>query len=126
MFTKKILLVDQEPQLTLLVRQALERTGKYSIIEEHTTQRILETAHSFQPDLILIDLTTGGADGDFIAKQIRTDTILKDTPIVCLSSLRSGEAVASTGTLDGYSFSVTPVRIEELVGGVEELFFTSP
>jgi hypothetical protein len=42
--------------------------------------------------------------------------------VIRLSSLRAGEAVVdSSGTLDGYSFSIAPVRIEELVRGVDEL-----
>ena len=67
MVTKRILLVDQEPQITLFVRQALEKTGKYSVREEHTGELAPEAARSFRPDLILVDLIAEGADGDFLA-----------------------------------------------------------
>ena len=83
----------------------------------------MQAAREFRPDLILVDLIAEGADGDYFTKQFHTDVILQNTPVVCLSSLRSGESVGSSGFLGGYSFSVTPVRIEELVRGVEELFF---
>jgi PleD family two-component response regulator len=65
MVTKRILLVDQEPQITLLVRQTLEKTGKYSVRAEHPGELALEAARSFRPDLILVDLMAEGADGDF-------------------------------------------------------------
>jgi PleD family two-component response regulator len=122
MVTKRILLVDQEPQITLLVRQTLEKTGKYSVRAEHTGELALEAARSFRPDLILVDLIAEGADGGFFTGEFHADAFLQDTPVVRLSSLRSGDAVDSNGTLDGYSFSIAPVRIEELVRGVEELF----
>ena len=122
MVTRRIRLVDQEPQITLLVRQALEKTGKYSVREEHTGELALEAARSFRPDLILVDLIAEGADGDFFTRQFRADAFLRGTPVVRLSSRRAGEAVVdSSGTLDGYSFSIAPVRIEELVRGVDEL-----
>jgi CheY-like chemotaxis protein len=71
MVTKRILLVDQEPQITLLVRQALEKTGKYSVRAEHTGELALEAACWFRPDLILVDLIAEGADGDFLPGSFR-------------------------------------------------------
>ncbi len=123
MDTKRVLLIDQEPQITSLVRRALEKTGRYSVREEHPGAPALSAARSFRPDLILVDLVADGAEADFITRQFRAEAFLKDTPVVCLNSLRSGAAVCSSGTLSGYDFSVTPVGIEELVRGVEELFF---
>jgi hypothetical protein len=70
MVTKRILLVDQEPQITLLVRQALEKTGKYSVREAHNGELALEAARSFRPDLILVDLIVEGADRDFFYQAV--------------------------------------------------------
>ena len=86
MVTKRILLVDQEPQITLLVRQALEKAGNYSVREERTGELALQAAREFRPDLILVDLIAEGADGNHFAKQFHTDVLLRDTPVVCLSS----------------------------------------
>jgi PleD family two-component response regulator len=122
MAAKRILLVDQAPQITSLVRQALEKTGKYSVREEQTGLLALEAARSFRPDLILVDLIAEGADGELLTRQFHADPLLQNTPVVCLSSLRAEEAVDSSGMMSGYSFSVLPLRIEELVRGVEELF----
>ena len=99
MVTKRILLVDQEPQITLLVRQALEKAGNYSVREERAGELALQAAREFRPDLILVDLIAEGADGDYFTKQFHTDVILRNTPVVCLSSLRSEESVGSSGFL---------------------------
>jgi len=120
-FPKKILLIDREPGVTRLIRRALERTGKYWIKEEHDSQFALHSARWFQPDLILVDTMTASADREVLAKQIQTDAMLQQTPLVCLSSLKSESQIASGGILSGYSFFAAPVRVDEVLRGVEQL-----
>ena len=69
-FPKKILLIDHEPGVTRLVRQALEKAGKYLVQEENDDRLALQAARSFQPDLILLDTlrpasTAKFSNGDF-------------------------------------------------------------
>jgi DNA-binding response OmpR family regulator len=120
---KKILLIDQEPGVTRLIKQALEKTGRYSIKEEHDGQFALRSARWFQPDLILIDSAAASSDRDVLARQVQADNALKDTPIVCLSALRPESQMMSGGILSGYSFFAAPIRIEEVLRGVEQLLF---
>jgi DNA-binding response OmpR family regulator len=120
---KKILLIDREPGVTRLIRRALERTGKYWIKEEHDSQFALHSARWFQPDLILVDTATGSADRELLAKQIQTDSNLQQTPFVCLSDLKSESQMVSGGILSGYSFFAAPVKIDEVLRGVEQLLF---
>ena len=120
-FPKKILLIDREAGITRLVRQALERAGKYLVQEEHNAQVALETAHSFQPDLILLDAAPNSLDGQTLERQIHADIQLRDTPMVRLSNLKSESQVMSGGILSGYSFFAAPVRIEEVLRGIDEL-----
>jgi PleD family two-component response regulator len=122
-FPKKILLIDREAGITRLVRQALERAGKYLVQEEHSTQLALQAAHSFQPDLILLDAAPNSLDGQAIEREIHADIQLRDTPMVRLSSLKSESQVVSGGILSGYSFFAAPIRIEEILRGVDELLF---
>lgn len=120
---KKILLIDREPGVTRLIRRALERTGKYWIKEEHDSQFALHSARWFQPDLILVDTTTANADREVLARQIHADANLQQTPLVSMSSLKSETEMVSGGILSGYSFFTAPIRVEEVLRGVEELLF---
>jgi DNA-binding response OmpR family regulator len=122
-FPKKILLIDREPGVTKLVRRALEKTGKYWIKEEHDSQFALHSARWFQPDLILLDSKTASSDREVFAREIQTDTVLRETPLVCLSSLKPESQMVSGGILSGYSFFAAPVKIEEVIRGVEQLLF---
>jgi DNA-binding response OmpR family regulator len=118
---KKILLIDHEPGVTRLIRRALERAGKYLIREEHDDQLALKAARWFQPDLILVD--TAGNDRQILEHEIHEDAALKDTPVLSLSNLRPESQMVSGGILSGYSFFAAPVRVEEVLRGVDELLF---
>jgi DNA-binding response OmpR family regulator len=120
-FPKRILLIDREPGVTRLVKRALERVGKYVIREEHDDRLALHAARWFQPDLILLDTT--GADRQNIQEQIQTDAVLRETPVFSLNSLKSESQMISDGIFSGYSFFTAPVRIEEVLQGVDDLLF---
>jgi len=122
-FPKKILLIDREPGITRLVRQALEKAGKYLVQEEHDERLALQAAHSFRPDLILVDTAPNSPDAQALERQIQSDIQLRDTPMLRLTSLKSESQVMSGGILSGYSFFAAPVRIEEILHGVDELLF---
>jgi DNA-binding response OmpR family regulator len=120
---KKILLIDHGPRVTRTVRRALERAGKYSIREEHDAAFAVHAAHWFRPDLIMVDLTRAASDGEIIAHQLQKDRDLCHVPLLCLSNFVSERQFMSAGILRGYSFLAVPVKIEQLLRGVEHLVF---
>ena len=120
-FQKKILLIDHEPGVTRLIRRALERAGKYLIREEHDDNLALNAARWFQPDLILVD--AAGPTQQIIEREVNSDATLRNTPVLSLSSLRPESQMISGGILSGYSFFAAPVRVEEVLHGVDELLF---
>ncbi len=120
---KKILLIDHEPHVTRTVRRALESVGKYSIRQEHDAAFALHAAHWFRPDLIVVDLISAATDGEIIARQLQKDRDLCHVPLLCLSNSVSEREFMSAGILRGYSFLAVPVKIEQLLRGVEQLLF---
>jgi CheY-like chemotaxis protein len=120
-FPKRILLIDDEPQLTALVRQALEATGRYLIKEENHSLRALHAARHFQPDLILLDVLMPELDGRDVAQQIQTDPALQDVPIIFVSSLKMNGEIGSIGFLDGYTFVAKPFQISDLVTCINQM-----
>ncbi len=121
-FVKKILLVDYEPRVTALVRRALEATGKYLIKEERDCRCAVQTARFFQPDLVLFDIAMNHPRANAAARELQTDPEFKDTPVVFLGVNPSTETAVSAGILSGYSFFANPIRIEDFVRYVAELF----
>jgi DNA-binding response OmpR family regulator len=112
-FRKRVLLIERDPSHARGVREALERTGRYAVREEHNDQTALETSRWFHPDLILLDHMTSSDEATQLAH---------DTPLLCMSALNEKE-VASAGVLGGYTFFAGPMRIDEVVRGIDELLF---
>jgi len=64
----RILIVDNSSQFTRSARRLLEQTGNYVACAVNDPRRALETARSFKPDLVLVDLIMPQADGPEIDK----------------------------------------------------------
>lgn len=120
-FPKRILLIDDEPNLTSLVREALDATGHYEIKEENHSLRALHSARHFQPDLILLDIIMPELDGRELARQMQADPALQDVPIIFVTSLARDGKISTVGFLDGYTFIAKPFLISDLVNCVEEM-----
>jgi len=84
---RRILIVDDDSNSTHLVKILLERSGPYLVLEENDATKADQTAHSFEPDLILLDIVMPEIDGGELATQIQADRELHDTPIIFLTAL---------------------------------------
>src|SRR5437762_14337572 len=118
---KRILLLDHKTRVTQTVRRALESAGKYSIREERDAAFAVHAARWFRPDLIMVDLTNAGTDGEIIARQLQADRDLCHVPLLCLSNFVSQRQFTSAGIVRGYSFLAVPVKIEQLRSAAEHL-----
>ena len=125
-FLKKILLVDYEPRVTSMVRDALESSGRFVIKEERNSRLAINAARWFQPDLVLFDVAGSSVDGAAVAHELQADAALKDTPVVFLSANTAPEGgVTSSGILSGYSFFAGPMSLEQVSKHVAELLSPS-
>src|ERR1700719_4397434 len=59
----RVLVVDDNSEFTHRVSAFLQNAHHYVVCEENDPRRALETARSFHPDLILLDLIMPQADG---------------------------------------------------------------
>ena len=120
---KKILLVDDNPDITRTISLILEATNKYVIREENMGQRALETARGFEPDLILLDFMMPDIDGNEVAAQLEEDDQLKHIKIVFLTAIvTKGEVESgSVNNISGYTVLAKPVRTKELISCIEDL-----
>jgi CheY-like chemotaxis protein len=87
----RVLVVDDEPALSALVRISLEETGLYEVMVENLSHQALATARIFRPDVIVLDVNMPGKDGGDVAAEIRADRDLAGTPILFFTSLVSPE-----------------------------------
>ena len=73
--------------------------------------------------VLLLLLTMLSAATLSIERAVNSDSTLKDTPVLSLSNLRPESEMVSGGILSGYSFFAAPIKVEEVLRGVDELMF---
>jgi CheY-like chemotaxis protein len=118
--TRRILIVDDDSNATHLVKILLERSGPYFVFEENDATEAYQTAGSFKPDLILLDVIMPRIDGGEVAEQIQTDRELHDTPIIFQTGLVT-KAEAKNGLhIQGHPVVAKPINIPELIHAIEE------
>jgi CheY-like chemotaxis protein len=114
---KRILLIDDEPDVTMLFKHRLEREGYYEVLEANDTSDILDVARRFMPDLIILDIMMPDMDGTEVAEQLRDDSSFTATPIIFLTALVTGKDSHVSG---GQTFLPKDVALEKLIACIEE------
>ncbi len=84
---KRILIVDDEPDFTMMLRLSLEAQGYYQVQDENDPSAAQASAHYFDPDLIILDIMMPEIDGSELAARFRNDPVLKDVPVVFMTAL---------------------------------------
>ena len=88
--TMRIVVVDDDVQLVESVKTLLESVG-YEVFSAYQAEKGFELAKEKQPALILLDVMFAGPPGPNgieIARRIKSDPVLGDTPVVMLSGVK--------------------------------------
>jgi CheY-like chemotaxis protein len=117
---RRILIVDNDPNTTHLVKVLLERTGRYLVLEENDAAKAHQSARNFRPDLILLDVVMPETDGGEVAAQIEADPELHNTPIVFLTALVTRAEAKRGLSIQGHPILAKPVSIPELINAIEQ------
>lgn len=119
---KKILIVDDEPNLVKILESRLKSNG-YEVISAFDGQQGLDRVRQDKPDLVILDLMLPQLHGYEVCKQLRADTVHKDIPIVMLTA--SGKAAdIQEGLLHGANaYIAKPFQPEALLGIIKALIW---
>jgi len=116
----RVLLIDDEPSFTRMLKLSLELRGRFEVRVEKNGAYGLKVAQDFLPDIILLDVIMPDVDGGEIASTIRADRVLKDTPIVFLTAGVSKETTRAKGNvIGGQKYLAKPATVEEIIRCIE-------
>ena len=87
----RVMIVDDEPDVIAIIRQALE--PKYEVVEAHNGLDALEKIERFEPDFIILDVMMPLMDGFDTCAAIRRNPQFRQTPIYFLTSSHSPEDI---------------------------------
>jgi twitching motility two-component system response regulator PilH len=127
--SKKVLVVDDDPDVRLFSVTVLEENG-YSPIEAANGEEGLKMIKAEKPDLIILDVLMPRQSGIRLYREMKTDKALKDIPIIILSGiakktfLRSQKAMTEFGgkpVPEPEIYLEKPVEPEELAATIKKV-----
>jgi DNA-binding response OmpR family regulator len=101
----KILVIDDDPAMTELLRLILSESGS-EICVANSGQLGLNMVHENIPNIIILDLMMAGMDGWAVCREVRK---FSTVPILVLSALNSPSVIASSLDAAADDYLVKPV-----------------
>jgi threonine synthase len=84
--TRRIAIIEDNPDSARLLRRVLQAQGEYQIDEAHDGREGLEMVRENTPDLILLDLMMPGLDGFGVIDALKQDKELCDIPVIVVTA----------------------------------------
>jgi two-component system KDP operon response regulator KdpE len=122
METRKILVVDDEYQITRVLKRSLQ-AHRYDVRSASDGESALELFQDFHPDLVITDLQMPAMDGIELCREIRK---LSDIPIIVLSV--RGEEKTKVEALDAGAddYMTKPFGMDELLARIRATLRRAP
>ncbi len=126
---KKVLCVDDDPDIRLFVVTVLEENG-YTPLTAANGEEGLEIIKKERPDLVILDVLMPRQSGIKMYRELKTDDSLKNIPVIILSGiarrtfLRSQEALTEFGSEnvpEPAAYMEKPVEPEELAEMIKKV-----
>ena len=121
---KKILIVDDDHDLSDLTKSVLVRGG-YEVLISHDSSMGIDMAKKQKPDLILMDIMLPGMNGAEVVKLLKSEPIIRDIPVIFLTALLSDADKYDTAGIqvDGkhYTAIAKPYEIKDLLEKVKKI-----
>lgn len=119
----RILCVEDEPDIQVIVRLALATVGGHQVETCSSGEEALAAALRFSPDIILLDVMMPGLDGPGTLRLLRADPRVSRTPIVFMTAKVQPEEVAEylrLGALGVISKPFDPLTLAAELRGLWE------
>lgn len=115
----KILLVEDEPSVALLINQSLQEKGhSIAVAPDGLLGLELALANSF--DVMILDIMLPGMNGIELCRQLRQKSI--NTPILFLTALGTTENIVAGLNNGGDDYLVKPFQLVELEARLKSLY----
>ncbi|HOW35176.1 MAG TPA: response regulator [Candidatus Omnitrophota bacterium] len=111
---KRIVVIDDERNLCILMKAILEGTGLYRVMCAYDGIRGQRLCEQILPDLIFLDFIMPDMDGDQVIERLKGNPETKDIPVILISGLGEMIQAKSKGCLSWF-----PSKFTESKGGGE-------
>ncbi|MER3415053.1 MAG: regulator [Gemmataceae bacterium] len=112
---RKILVVDDDPDLVEMITKALEEDGRFEVRVATNGFDAGMMVKEYRPDLIVLDVMLPDINGKEVCQRVRSDNTLEDVKIVCISGMIEDEKVAELKQAGADDFMRKPFDLDDLV-----------
>lgn len=122
-----VLIVDDEPDIVLLVRVNLELAG-HDVLTAADGEEGLAAAHANHPDVIVLDVMMPKLDGWSVLERLKSDDdlLIRTIPVVMLTALSTDQDQVRGGIEGAIEYLTKPVAPGALVKAVEDVLAGDP
>ncbi len=117
----RALIVDDAPDVRMLVRYHLERTGVISVIEAETGAEAMRIVKARGCDVVLLDLGLPDIEGQDVVRAIRGAARQRSLPVLVVSGRDDEETRRASIEAGAAGYLVKPVGSEELLRALREV-----
>lgn len=118
---KKILVIEDDPTLNKIYEIKLKSAG-FEVIIATNGESGLESAQSFQPDLIILDLLIPRKDGFEVLSELKKNGLTKKIPVLITSNLGEEDNIEKGMDLGAAQYLVkSNSSITELINKIKKL-----
>ena len=123
---KKLLIIDNEEELTEMLKTALEELGGFQVRTENNPSFAVDAARQFLPDLIVLDIKMPDLDGADVILRLRNEKELAQIPVVFLTgNVSENECKGPGGRIGNCRFLPKTMRLDNLVACLNESLSTA-
>jgi DNA-binding response OmpR family regulator len=117
---RRILIVDDDMELSRMLKMGIEQSGPYEVRVENDPRRAKSVALAFMPELLLMDVIMPWMDGGSVVAEIRQEETLKKVAVIFLTSiLNKDEAAAHGNRIGNDPVLAKPVSVGEIMRRIE-------
>jgi DNA-binding response OmpR family regulator len=122
-----VLIVDDEPDILLLVRINLEMAG-HEVLTAADGEEALVAVHEHHPDAIVLDVMMPKLDGWSVLERLKADEdlLIRTIPVVMLTALSTDQDQVRGGIEGAIEYLTKPVAPDALVRAVHDVLAGDP
>ena len=115
---KKILLVDDDPEIIELIKDVLVMDGRFEVRTAGTGYEAGMTTQQFKPDLIILDYMLPDINGNTVCKTIKSTSGFEQTKVIIVSGVINDDEISDLLDAGAEKFIRKPFDISALVENV--------
>ena len=103
---KPVVLIVEDDEVLLRALYLIFHHDDYTIATASDGQTALDMTGRLKPDIVLLDLLLPKMNGFDYLKNLRSNTVLKDTPVIVLSNLGDSDNIAKAKSLGANDYLI--------------------